>query len=148
MARGYPDFFGYSIVPKYGTPVHEVNPGANILAGDSATIFSAVGKGRTYGGWIRWFGTDDVFKMTKLIVIIDTVTQTFLTPYWALNQNSSLKTSQAFSLTGYEIDDVNKYVVYSGERDWTFGQSLIVQLNNDTAANITAVGSFDWAKVI
>jgi len=148
MARGYPDFFGQSIFPKYGLPVHELKPVAVVAAGDTEIIFNVVGKGRTYGGWIRWYGTDDVFRTTKLIVTIDAVVQTFLTPYLELDRNISSRTAQTFALTGYEVDDLHENVVYTGEKDWTFEQTFVVTLVNDTAANITVVGSFDWSQVI
>ena len=148
MARGYPDFFGQSIFPKYGTPIHVLKPGTVVLDGATEIVFNIIGKGRTYGGWIRWLGVDSVFRATRLIVTIDAVVMTFLFPDEDLERNISSKVAQAFSLTEYAVDDINKQVVYTGEKDWTFEQSFLVQLVNDSGANIIVVGEFNWGQII
>jgi len=52
MARGYPDFFGYSVFPYYGDLLEQDPMVAAVLAGDTETIFSLTHKGVVLGGYL------------------------------------------------------------------------------------------------
>ena len=45
MARGYPDYFGQSMWPKYGTPIKTNVLEDNIAAGDNLDVVSIDGQG-------------------------------------------------------------------------------------------------------
>lgn len=51
MARGYPDFFGISIIPKYGT-TYRATGVAVVTASDRTDIITVTGKGILFGGTI------------------------------------------------------------------------------------------------
>ena len=120
MARGYPDFYGQEIFPKYGLPVDEVKASAIIVSGNWETVFNIIGKGRTYGGWIRLTGILDIWTTSLIRVIIDDVTFTLLTPEMELNYNTHSKPAHPFSLTRYQRTDLSYNVAWTGEKDWTF----------------------------
>ena len=50
MARGYPDFFGYPVVPNYGVTTKKVQAIKVILAGETYDLLDFDIKGRILGG--------------------------------------------------------------------------------------------------
>jgi len=148
MARGYPDFYGYEIVPKYGTPVDEIKAAAIVVTGNWETVFNITGKGRTYGGYIVLSSILEAFTTALLRVIIDGVTFTLLTPAVELAYNINSKVAQPFSLTRYQQTALSQSIVWTGERDWTFGMSFFVEVYQNSGANATVEGDFLWGRVV
>lgn len=56
LTKGYPDFFGYSIFPQYGTYVVEEKPATVLGAGATVTLFDITAKATVYGGFIHVYG--------------------------------------------------------------------------------------------
>jgi len=148
MARGYPDFYGYEIIPKYGLPNLEVWGTDDIANGDTATLINAVGKGRSYQGYIWFYGLGTVHHTAMLSIIIDGVTITYASAENEYEYGFYLDGNQLFNVTRYMVDDTNEYVTYSAARDYTWGQSLVVTLRNTTGFLLTTRASFLWGQVI
>lgn len=148
MAQGYPDFFGYQIIPKYGTPVQEQKASTVVASGVDETVFNITGKGRTYGGYVQYWGTLAVFVSTVIYSVIDGVNILFFNPEDQLDFGLNMKESQPFSLTQYEYDGTTKYVCYACHKDWTFGQSFQVILQNGSGANVNVRGRLYWGRMI
>ena len=56
MARGYPDYFGQSIFPKYGGARQEVQNKVSVPAGTTKSIVTVTGKGVMYQAGIQVLG--------------------------------------------------------------------------------------------
>jgi len=149
MARGYPDFFGMPIFPSYG-PAQLEDSGALVLAhGDTTDLVNIIGKGKTYGGELWFDGGGTIFVNTEIIVTIDGIVSSQESPEWHFENGLDLDPNRIDRLVrlGYNTAG-NKYCTYDFGKDYTFGQSLIVQLHNLSGANLTAQCWFRWARVI
>jgi len=148
MSRGYPDFFGQSIFPKYGKPELDSRTGVWGFGLDWLLVFEADSKGRSYGGYFHVKGTGQLDTGFKLRYTIDGSVYTGRAVQDELDYGFSLNESQLFYLTRYAQDDVNWNVGYAFTKDWTWEQSLVIEAQNATLANLTVIGYWQWAKVI
>jgi len=53
MARGYPDFFGYSVFSRPGNQTIHVTGNKNVAAGIEWDLITVAGRGSLIGGWIE-----------------------------------------------------------------------------------------------
>jgi len=53
MPRGYPDYFGQSIFPKYGKTRLKTQDDDTVTNNATETVLTITGKGRIFGGWIK-----------------------------------------------------------------------------------------------
>jgi len=149
MARGYPDFFGFSIFPSFGVPTEEV-PGPIVIAnGDRETIFQSVGKGKSYGGELWWDGNADCLDTVTLYITMDGVSFAYETVGVHLAYGFYVDESRfarVISACLWAAD--TGHVTYGFNRDITWGKEVLIEVKNSSGANITANGRFRWAKVI
>jgi len=59
MARGYPDYFGYSVFPYYGDLLVQEQLAGGVLAANTETIFELAHKGVIMGGELYIVGAVD-----------------------------------------------------------------------------------------
>jgi len=77
MAKGYPDFFGFSMFPYYG-PIYEAHDTGTAPSGGSDTIVSVTSKGVLRAGWINCTDTDwDTSSHIDIVADGQTVFQLF-----------------------------------------------------------------------
>lgn len=148
MARGYPDFFGYQVVPKYGTPVYEQKLAAIVATLNWENIFTITGKGRTYGGYIYTAAVNNSFTNSYLRTTIDGVQFDWPYPSVELDRAIYRVTTKPFALTMYVRTALTWELNWTAEKDFTFGQSFIVDFFNGSAGNVTIDGIFMWGRVI
>jgi len=148
MARGYPDFFGFSIVPKYGTPVYEQKLAAIVATLNWENIFTCTGKGRTYGGYIYTAAVNNSFTNSYLRTTIDGVQFNWPYPKVELDRAIYRVVTKPFSLTAYFRTALTWEINWTAEKDFTFGQSFIVDFYNGSAGNVTIDGIFMWGQVV
>ena len=145
MARGYPDYFGYSTFFKYGqlqTPAPLV---AAVLAGDTNDIWHLDYKGRTYSGWLRLTFLADPANLVTTFCSIDGNEgyrlNTMLT--WAYH----LSAPGLGPLELIYYDDVGTTIVYRIANNWSFDSNFTISVENLTAAGIAIQGELWVARV-
>lgn len=72
MPRGYPDFFGFSVFPFWGSPLLATFADAAIGAGVRVPMHALNLKGQIAGGFLRITNTAD-FNNTYLHIVVDGV---------------------------------------------------------------------------
>ena len=148
MARGYPDFFGQSIFPKYGKPELEGMTGIKATGLDWKYVFQTDSKGRSYGGYFHVKGISGLRTGYKLRYTIDGSVYTGRTVEEELDYGFQFNDSHLFFLTRWAQDDINQNICHAFTKDWTWEQSLFVEMQNTSGVNLTVIGYFQWAKVI
>jgi len=147
MARGYPDFFGQSIFLKYGQMQHVNITAVNCPAGETTDIVSITGKGKTYSGWAYASVGVACLDSVKILAVIDgsiyEVCNHFECDYV---YNATRITNALIQQTYYSAGD--GYVAYAFAKDWTFEQSLKIQIENDCGVAAIFNGDFHWAQVV
>ena len=148
MARGYPDFFGFSIFPQFGTLTEEDSGLFAIVTGNTQTLFTITQKGKSYGGILRYNGQGDVHLKTQAIVIVDGVTISDEVPAGQIHYGYYVIPNQFINLVDYHITDTYEYVVFNFGTDFSWGKSVVVNLENTSGMNIAGQCWYWWAKVI
>jgi len=139
MARGYPDFFGQLIVPKYGTAYTQAQLALTVLRGENEDIFALAWKGRIYGGYFELSGTYDE-SLTTIRVIIDGQTVNQLATQDFINRG--LVTPAVAVLFCVFYSPVIERYVFALTPDMVFEQTFVVNVaNGDAAADIGVVGN-------
>jgi len=73
MARGYPDFFGYSVFPFHGSPMDVNTAYADEVSPCTLTPFNISAKGRIEIGLIDMYGSVAAMSFGLSLIIDDTV---------------------------------------------------------------------------
>jgi len=148
MARGYPDFFGFSIFPSFGIPTEENSGWVVVGAGTTPVLVDIAGKGKSYGGELWFDGNEDACDLAQPIVIIDGVTFNDVTAEAHLIYGQDLCESRFTRLICSELQHATaSRGAFAFGKDFTWGQSLSIALNNATAANMNAWCRLRWARV-
>ena len=147
MAKGYPDYFGYSVFPQYGTPNFTTFIFLNIIPAATQECFEILSKGSIRTGYIRLKSAADFFATVHVKVWIDSILLFDNDPwdeYWSGQDQSvsSVVTLSRLGLTGGAY-----YVDFIFNTDWTFAHQVKVAVVNNSAANIDTWGNFIYAKV-
>jgi len=74
MAKGYPDFFGFSMFPYYGSLLDSLVMG-NLLPSTTADVTSLTGKNHIFGGCLRVFNLSDPTDLTVQILVDGAIVQ-------------------------------------------------------------------------
>jgi len=148
MARGYPDFYGYQIVPKYGMPTFETKIATVFPTAAWENVFNIAGKGRSYGGHVFLYGVNDVTASSMIRVTIDGVVFTLTTPAFDLQCGLYLNESQPFLLTYLEHQTAVYLCAWQAIKDWTFGLTYVVDVFNGSGVNAVVRGDFTWGRMI
>ncbi len=132
MARGYPDFFGYSIFPKYGTAELANSFGAIGSGAGEGDMLSITGKGKLLSGFIRII-MGGVWVNNTINVYIDGIqVTTFSITDWH-NYSFIHLTSAPIFLSYYNNADL--YFFFIPNDNVTYGVSFRVGLVNTSGAN-------------
>lgn len=148
MGRGYPDFFGIPIFPNYGPFTVDDSDAVNCPAGAKTTILTIAGKGRSYGGWISWISVENIFQGSYIVFEIDGATIISTSPYWDLYFGHDRDDHRIARLNGYIYNETSYVVRYSIVRDFTWGESLVISLRNNTAVAFSGYATLYWSKVL
>ncbi len=133
MARGYPDFFGFSMFPFYGTTLFSGHIVNSVIPGVEKSMFELNYKGRIVGGRIAMY-TLATSGSARLRVYIDDVMIFDETPGGAFTfGNVHPGTSPAFLSVHYLEFGTYTYVF---SPDYTFGRKWECKIKNDDIVNI------------
>jgi len=131
MARGYPDFFGYSIFPQYGSHNQAVF-NDTIPAAGVHNLITVNGKGVLQSGYVEiWNGTDLIYN--TLYIEVDGQPYTDLSLYILLEGNFTKLLEYPFTLLKYDIEHNDFYVAINGVISFT--QSLVIDYNMNVASS-------------
>ena len=148
MARGYPDFFGTSIVPKYGAPQQELYSEAVVTGVVDVDMVNFTGKGRSYSGYASFYGTGNVLTQCTVRFILDGIAFPYIAANSTLLWNRHADFDNFLSLSMMEITDTVERFCLIVCPDWTWSRSCIIQIHNSSGANVQAICELYWAKVI
>ena len=126
MARGYPDYFGYSMFPSYGNLL-ELEDGFGIAAGETITIMELNHKGMICGGYIRLEG-DIPLNNYLIIPHIDGVAHVDFLAITHYNYGLHLPDGHMFYVS--YLNNVDNEVVFSMSPGFPFGVSLAITIQN------------------
>jgi len=147
MARGYPDFFGVPIFPSYG-PLERTQSGPILIAtANNQDVINVAAKGRSYGGHLEYHGTGNVFDATQVIVTIDGQILTGMFASTLLERGHQQSYGLFARLLGYWRTATTEYVNYQFSPDFTWGLSCVINVINNSGANILGTGAIYWAEV-
>jgi len=138
MPRGYPDYFGQSIFPKYGGFKTYQHSELNLSSVNYTTIVNVTAKGKIYDGYLCFVGTAmDVFA--KLKVTIDGAVTQETTLDFLLNRFWSFSNRGILNIIAWNDEDEYYYVQVG--KDITFEQSYKIEAKgtNDNSLNCTSV---------
>lgn len=144
MPRGYPDYFGRAMFPKYGTGLVANHLITNHLLEREVTMFSIAGKGRLYYGWLYSYNITDTGAISISIEvdgteIFDEVLTTFRDRHF-----QQINITPVF-LVMYKT--VLKQFVFGFSGDITFEQTYVVKVDNRLATTIHHDGVLYYAEV-
>jgi len=132
MARGYPDFFGFSIFPFYGA-IRYTGETLKVLPGGVETeIFTIIGKGRIWGGeWQVIHGTN--LPAISLNIYIDEDLAASISCSDSIDKGYAFPVGTLIYGTYYDqIKGRRAYGLIVPNQ--TFGQSWSIKINNGDAA--------------
>ena len=145
MAKGYPDFFGYSTFPQFGRMLYTLI-NANCPSGGVTTdVISIVGKGRTYTGYFSIDLGDNTGVGFNVRVEIDGQTYRMNNIRTDFTANIASVPDALLRLVYY--DERGGSCFYTIAKDWTFSQSFIIQVTNGGGAAAAVFGAFHYASI-
>jgi len=148
MARGYPDFFGFSIFPSFGIPTEEDSGGVAVVSGTSPILVNIAGKGRSYGGEIWYSGNQNAIRLTQVIVTLDGVVFNDEVPTGHITYGFHLDSHRFITLIACSLGTPTaSWVAFTFGKDFTWGQTLTIALNNVSGADLAARCRYRWAQV-
>jgi len=139
MARGYPDFYGQRIFPRYGTPTTDVAVMLNCPNLFTTGVFAIVGSGRTYDGGLHFWSTNDSPGFVQLTLDIDGVIYNTYSLADLLERNMVDHSNYFVSLTEYRLADDEYHVVFWP--DFTFHTSIEISVINNSGGAFNVTGA-------
>jgi len=146
MARGYPDFFGQLIVPKYGTAYTQAQLALTVGAAGNEDIFSLAYKGRIYGGYFELTRpVGETFATIRVLIDGQTICQ--LAPENFINRG--LVSPAVSALFAVFISPVIARYVFALTPDMVFEQTFVVNVaNGDPLNDIGVVGNLLYTFIM
>jgi hypothetical protein len=145
MARGYPDFFGYSIFPWFGVNHSQEVLTALILSGVIADVFNLPYKGVIKGGFLE-FSLGDGAGFVTLSLSVDGDTVFAFTLEYMRNKALVQSGSHLVFLKKYDPDALLFTVGFTP--DISFGQEYILTAQPTGAANLAVAGELLYTRII
>jgi len=134
MAKGYPDYFGQSIWPKYGTMFRQGVISPVIIPGATGDIFSLSRKAIAYGGVIECLGLNvDVFDIV-VRVQIDGSLIIQRTPNNMMDYGETGESLSPVTLSVYNKTELRFSLQV--QRDISFMTNFRIYLTNTSVANL------------
>ena len=144
MARGYPDFFGRSIYPKYGVLQRHEAAFMGILPGATQTILNVTAQGTTGPSYLYATGIGDLSLLVP-ICYIDGARLTYRSIAVMVSENNSKGEDYVFFLRRWEPASHKVYVYLTPYINFT--GSYRVDLWNQSAANVDCDMYFNYYSV-
>ena len=144
MARGYPDFFGFSVFPQYGPFTEEHGAPVDILAGNTRDFFELTAKGVIYDGYHRIYSCADPSNIL-INVTVDGDLIPSVSPDVLLRYNLTSEGDYLISLKEYN-PELGEYIV-ALRRGTTFSGTFKTTIINDSAGDITVISILQWANL-
>jgi len=121
MARGYPDFFGFSVFPYHGAAI-QLHYADQLLVADQV-IFTLAHKGLFLGGSLHLMDSDAI-PLTRfdIKVVIDGSVNILVQRVFVRSSVNSYEYAPMGELTTKRLD--NKYIVYEFNKEVAFGQEF------------------------
>lgn len=144
MPRGYPDYFGMSIFPKYGLNSQET--GVKACAPGYTTLFTVSGKGRSSGGTIIIY--DDDFSVSdQLLIDIDgnNIMIQMISKLYEYNLTDD--DCDFIRLKTYKTSTI-KTIVMTFVKGITFDQSFSTRYRVMGVGNVQVNYNFLWTQII
>lgn len=138
MARGYPDFFGHNLFPKYGLLGKQDEQSTLIANGATGTIFTLSQKGVVYGGWINCVLSAGNPSNLTVYFNIDTAEMTMMNPYIVMGNGMFKPGYSLYHILFY--DTVQNKVILGMPQGATFGTLFEVKIKNASGANLDIDG--------
>ncbi len=144
MAKGYPDFFGFSTFPQFGIFTQSTDKDISIPHGDDISLLTINGKGRLYGGWIE---AESLKSVETVIIQILVDGAVIWTPFVSKNLLSNWlpQTPQPLVITRW--DRKAEIVVYAIAMEISFANSIELLVQNLAGVAISVEAAIFWAKV-
>ena len=130
MARGYPDYFGYSMFPSYGNLL-ELEDAFGIIAGATITIMELNHKGMICGGYIRLSGAVPLNNYL-IIPYIDGIAHVDFLSNIPFDYGFQLPDGHMFYVSYYNNTD--NEIVFSMSPGFPFGVSFAITIENTSLA--------------
>lgn len=148
MTRGYPDFFGFSVFPYYGSnQVVDEYAGVAIADGNSDDLAECGSKGRSLGGWLAIAATAWSLRTITLQPIIDTVSFPAVYIYDYRQWGLGTQLNDVLQLTYYK--PVSGYFFAFAIKDGiNWGQSFKIRVEQNTGNNIAVYAMHYWQQVV
>lgn len=144
MARGYPDFFGYSIFPSYGLFLTHDQTIAPMLDTEDFNMIDIAGKGKVHGGYLD---IDSLASMAGVSITI-TIDGVYYGTYIPFNDREDAIFAPGADLLWLMLYDPDSgHVVYGIAEGATFGQSFVINVENTSGANINVDASCKYYQV-
>jgi len=145
MAKGYPDYFGYSMFPFYGAPVKIDGATGLIISTGTGNLFNVTVKGSILSGWIG-VNSVDLDSLIHMYLTIDGV-EMFQTTLSSMLQNNLTKEGESLIyLTRYEPE--TGYYALAISKGISFSSQFKLDIYNDTTGNAFGVGILYYNNVI
>lgn len=126
MARGYPDFFGFSVFPFHGISYRAEHPAAAVAAGAETTLIEIAGKGILFSGYVVVSGVAAINARSLIYVDGNRISEQ--TPHNALLTNTA---------SGYpDLQVISEYDVISNHytllmiKEITFGYQFKLTISD------------------
>jgi len=144
MARGYPDFFGYSVFPYYGPAARDLG-GVNVPGGGREVIVSLTGKRHVYAVQVTvldvdWSRNDSIYLYVDGVLIRST-------SWWSLldyERNSQMPTELWLSC----YDEEHHYHIMGFSGGFSLGVSIELQYEVAGANVVTVYGQIISGLII
>lgn len=145
MAKGYPDFFGFSVFMQYGSFQRKAEDLNLVEDGDTETVLTISGKGKIYFGQLTLSGIDSPDLVTPIITIDGSVFS--LGTLFYLHSLGDMKGS-AFPVSVFVYDAVYNVYALSMEGGITFVDSFSIAIENNDDLDCTVDAAIGWSEVI
>ena len=145
MAKGYPDFFGFSIFPQFGDYKIEINDPFLVGMDAWGTIFELTAKGKLYSGFLH-ITTAHSLTAIQIRFTIDGEVWTSETLPGMLTRGLSDTYAYPAVLALYNVE-IGEYA-WVFQQDITFASQFKVELHSSVAGAVPGWGHLHWAEVI
>ena len=145
MAKGYPDFFGYSMFPYYGT-IYVTGTSTAVAAGATFTAISLTMKGYIHGGFLQIEGFDDLTTVfIRVYIDGNMLASRYLSTL--IGKYSAPIPDQIMAARRISLEA--KEAMIGIQSSLTFRDSFLITVRNDNAANaLTVIPRVQYSNIL
>ena len=144
MPRGYPDYFGQSIFPKYGSLKVATGSGISLPNGVEKTVVSISGKGQVYSGFMSISGTVSPVN-TSCRVYVDNNLIFAQTIKNMLDHGFTLPDTTLLYVREYNT--TNNYALIVVMKGITFEVNFVLKALATASATLSGSGNIYWYEI-